>query len=51
MEQLDFDAWYDEHQVKLKEEFLKRDDFFQEMDWEDYLIDQYEDYLAETTEA
>jgi hypothetical protein len=50
MEQLDFDTWYDENQVELEEDFINReDDFFAEMDWEDYLLDKYEDYLAETT--
>lgn len=52
MEQLGFDAWYDEHQVKLEEDFLKREedwDLLNDISWEDYLIDLYEDYLSETT--
>lgn len=50
MEKLEFDDWYDENQVKLEEDFTnKEDDFFAEVDWEDYLIDLYEDYLAEAT--
>jgi hypothetical protein len=50
MEQMSFDEWYDEHQVELEEDFLNRkDDYFSEISWEDFLIDLYEDYLVETT--
>ena len=51
MKQLQFDEWYDENQVELEEDFLNKEDvdFFAEVDWEDYLLDKYEDYLAETT--
>lgn len=60
MELTNFDDWYDENQVELEELYVvllfdrekleKSEDFSfsdtAEIEWEDYLIDKYEDYLA-----
>ncbi len=44
---MEFEEWFDENRQELSDAFKEQEDTDEGLDWEDFLIYSYEDYLFE----
>ncbi len=47
---MEFDEWFDDNRQELSLAFEEQEEGIDGLDWEDFLIDQYEDHLFEQQE-